>query len=992
MKLPSTFLALLVLAAGCTSGNYPDGSSRHQSFSPDGIEFRITDVKWKPDRRGNQRAIISIKDDGAEAVVVNLPWRRPDLRIDTKKIIVCDQNDNEIKDVAVTLMTSAKGQLIFKPVKGSLTYYVYYLPYKFRPGHDDARYGKPWNDYLKPEYEADADWKAKALAAKSSLPEAKVQCFESASDYNFWGPMGLIATPEEENAIKDASGKDMIVFPEDRAFPIKLKNNLPCRWNKAPETYFSGLAMRNEYYVWQFGVWAAGKDLGNVRVQFSDLVNGKSVIPASEFTCFNQEGTSWDGTPLVFTIDVPKTKVQALWCGVQIPEDAKTGTYTGKATVTADGTEPQVIDLKIKVGADVLADRGESDLWRHARLRWLNSTIGLDNEPTAPFKEMNIEGNRIEATGKTVVIGGNGMLQSVNTHDKEVLSSPQTFVVSTSKGDVTFAADNLKIEKEAAGLVSWKASSEQNGIKFDLTANMEFDGNLHYEIRVSSDSEIDVKDIKLVTNYTDYVSEYYMGCGASGGYRPEYLSWDWTGPYDSYWIGSTLAGLHTEFRGGTYHGPLLNDYKPAPTPVWSNGGLGRVSVSGKKGQEAVVVASTGKNTICSTPKNFEFNLLITPVKELNPSKHFNERYCEGVSLEKFIKEAEEDGCNILISHVPFERDEKVIEQIKHEHECERLFKIYYTVREIHTKHEDLYPFFSLNHEILSGGVGYGLPWDCEHLIDDYKPAWYDSHEETGDDPSISIVLVAISRYINYWLECLRWIEETYDIDGLNMDDISFDRNTIKRVRRIIDRYHDGSLIDLHSNTGYSKGPANQYTEFFPYMDRLWFGESYRYDEMSPDQWFVTFSGIPFGVMSEMLQGGGNRFLGMVYGTTARHSWTDAWNEKCPAPVWKFWDKFGISDAKMVGYWDPDCAVTIDDPEVKATTYVKDDKVLVSVGNFAATDKTVRLNIDWKAFGMDPATVKIEAPEIENFQSQTAFNNLESLPVKSKEGWLIVISK
>ena len=46
------------------------------------------------------------------------------------------------------------------------------------------------------------------------------------------------------------------------------------------------------------------------------------------------------------------------------------------------------------------------------------------------------------------------------------------------------------------------------------------------------------------------------------------------------------------------------------------------------------------------------------------------------------------------------------------------------------------------------------------------------------------------------------------------------------------------------------------------MDRLWFGESFKYNQMRPDEWLVTFSGIPFGVMSEMLQDGGNRFLGM----------------------------------------------------------------------------------------------------------------------------------
>ena len=260
-----------------------------------------------------------------------------------------------------------------------------------------------------------------------------------------------------------------------------------------------------------------------------------------------------------------------------------------------------------------------------------------------------------------------------------------------------------------------------------------------------------------------------------------------------------------------------------------------------------------------------------------------------------------------------------------------------------------------------------------------------------------------SRYINYFLEGLRWMEENYGLDGLYMDDVSCDRTTIKRIRKILDRYHDGSLIDLHSNTWYSKGPANQYTEFFPYIDRLWFGESFEYDKMTPDQWLVTFSGIPFGLMSEMLQDGGNRYLGMVYATTARHSWSWTDGNKSPVPMWKFWDTIGIKDAKMVGYWDPDCPVWTSDPEVKATAYIKDDKVIVSIGNFSAKDKTITLGVNWKNLGMDPATAKVSAPEIQNFQEGRSFAPLRmtgsermtgsvTIPVESKKGWMILIEK
>ena len=158
--------------------------------------------------------------------------------------------------------------------------------------------------------------------------------------------------------------------------------------------------------------------------------------------------------------------------------------------------------------------------------------------------------------------------------------------------------------------------------------------------------------------------------------------------------------------------------------------------------------------------------------------------------------------------------------------------------------------------------------------------------------------------------------------------------------------------------------------------------------MRPDEWFVTFSGIPFGQMSEMLQDGGNRFLGMVYGTTGRHSYS----KYSPAPVWALWKSFGIEDAKMLGYWDEDCPVQTSDPEVKATAYVKPDQVLISIGNFSSKDKSVRLTFNWKALGFDPAQATLEAPQVTDFQEARSFRLDESIPVKTKEGWLLILKK
>lgn len=971
-----------------------NGDSQYLPFAPDGIPFTVADTMWRADMQGNHRAVVQVSDiNGNTAVKAVLPWRRPDLRPETKKIIVVDaQTGQEIKNVEVSDFSSESGTVTFEPVSGKGLYYIYYLPYKYRKGWGDARYGKPWNDYLPPVYEADDTWKS---ALSGDLPEVEVLRFESRSKFDAFTPMGIIATVAETDSLLKQHPETPILFPEDRAFPIRLPHQLPVRWVKnGPAGSFAGVALRNEYYVWQIGVWAAREELNDVRLSFSDLTNGSATIAKEEITCFNLEGVNWDGKPITFDIHVPKGDIQALWCGVQIPEDAKAGVYRGTVDFSAKGVTSKIIPVEITVRGEILADKGDGDLWRHARLRWLNSRIGEDNEPVTPYQAMKVDGDKIQATDKTLQIASNGLPASIQINGEQVLAKPFRFVIVTNKGPVSFDATDAVLKKDANGLVSWKSSYSKDGIHFTNHASMEYDGYVHYDLQVSAERDMVVKDVRLETDYTPYASEYFMGTGFGGGFRPVSYQWNWEGPWDSYWMGNAKAGLHVEYRGGSYHGPLLNDYKPAAPRSWSNHGKGTVRISGAKGQSAKVVASTGVDTLSVQPRSYEFALLITPLKPLEPAKHFSERYYHA-DHTGFDKAAEE-GANIINIHhakplnpvinYPFIVRDSLIGFIKHEHEFGRKVKLYYTIRELTNYVQEIYALKSLKHEIFVSGPGYGLPWHCEHLIDDYRAAWYsDMPNETSD---AALVLNGFSRWINYYLEGLRWMFENYDLDGIYMDDVSFDRPVMKRMRKIMNQYHAGALIDLHSNTWYSVGPANQYTGFFPYVDRLWFGESFKYNEMHPDQWFVTFSGIPFGVMSEMLQDGGNRFLGMVYGTTARHSY----GKYSPAPVWDLWKSFGIEEAQMLGYWDEACPVRTSNPEVKATAYVKSDKVLISIGNFSNQEKSIYLTFDWKALDMDEAAVSLEAPFVKDFQQASTFKLNDRIPVKSKEGWLLVLSK
>jgi len=211
------------------------------------------------------------------------------------------------------------------------------------------------------------------------------------------------------------------------------------------------------------------------------------------------------------------------------------------------------------------------------------------------------------------------------------------------------------------------------------------------------------------------------------------------------------------------------------------------------------------------------------------------------------------------------------------------------------------------------------------------------------------------------------------------------------VRKILDRRRPEALIDLHSANQYNvrdgfASSANLYLEHFPYLNRLWFGEYFDY-ESAPDYWLTEISGIPFGLMGEMLEGGGNPWRGMVFGMTGRLPWAGD-----PRPMWEAWDAVRLAESRMIGFWVPSRPVKTGRDDVLATTFVRPGRTVVALASWAKGDVAVRLAIDWKAIGLDPARARITAPPIEGFQEARTFEPSGAIPVQQGKGWLLVVEE
>ena len=960
---------------------------------------------WNADSLGNHRVIVSV-DKPADAVLATIDWRRRDLNPEAKNLIVVDAATGErITNVCRFTIDRERGEVVFQPQTVPGEYYIYYLK--------NVMSGSPYYptvNYPAFENTASADWvKKNKLSGKKApaLPAAKVVQFQAINELNSFYPMEVIATSNETaRLLKEHPGEKYILFTEDRKFPIRMTTDIPYKWiadNR--HDFFYGQADKGEYYVFQLGVWAARSNVENLHVDFSALTNKATgeQIPASSFTCFNTEGTDVTGTVFEKNCSVDKGKVQALWVGTQLPEHLSAGTYQGTVTVSAANAESKTVQVSLNVSENVIANHGDNEPWRHSRLRWLNSQIGFDDEVIAPYTPLVMKDKTISCLGREIKLSDLGLPEHITSYFKETMTGIGTNGRSVLAAPMELAADggawenlNFEITKHKQGAIAWKALNQNSRFLMDLEGEMESDGNIAYKVTLVAREDASVEDVALRTHLASGVGRYMMGLGEKGGYCPNDLRWKWDVEknQDAVWVGDVNAGIQIRLYDNKYERPLNTNFyhqKPLHMPVsWCNAGNGGIDIH-NAADGTRINAYSGKRSVKKGDRlYYYFNLALTPFRPIDTDKQWRERYHHNY---EFLDGIQKRGANVINIHhanainpfinYPFLRTKEMKAYIDGAHARDMKVKIYNTVRELSNSCVEMFALRSLGNEIFSEGPGGGFSWLQEHLDQNYIGAWF-----VPGLKDAAIVNSGISRWHNYYLEGLDWLMKNVGIDGLYIDDLAFDRMTMKRIRKVMNRTNPGAMIDLHSANQYNPkdgfaNSANLYLEHFPYLDRLWFGEYFNYD-FPPEFWLVEVSGIPYGLMGEMLEGGGNPWRGMLYGMTGRSPRVDN------GPLWKLWDSFGMQNSEMIGYWVKDNPVKTGSEKTLATVYSHmGDKALISLATWEDTDAKVKLFIDWAKLGLDPSKVTLHAPAIENFQQETTWKPGDEIVVPKGKGLLII---
>ena len=468
-----------------------------------------------------------------------------------------------------------------------------------------------------------------AAAALDALPQARLVRMESRrragerTDMEAFYPMEIIASEAEVSSLLTSNPAPVLFFPEDRTRPVAMPDFLPQKWAlDGPQDFYRGACQPSEYYCWQIGVYAAREVIARLSLEYGDVRDaaGNVVIRGQDITCFNLEGTNNRGERFSKEFKLGKGMVRPLWVGMMVPDNA-TGELQGEVRVRVNNQPVQTIRLGLTVAGPPIPNHGDDEPWRHSRLRWLNSTLGLDdNILPLPFTPVKRRGTTLEILNRAIIIGGQSLPERIVSNGAGLLASPVRIEALDSAGRrLVFESGGKTVEKENPSCVIEAAQSKAGALSMTLRSELWFDGAINCELNLRAGEDTLLKDVVVVIPMRKELAKYFVGFSHRGDRRPTAWQWKWDRRYqdNAAWCGDVEAGLGLNLLGEHDYWDLSGLHWDEHRQ-WINDGKGGASLA-EDGDTVLLRAFTGeKKLTADAPLRLRFRLYVTPFKPLRP--------------------------------------------------------------------------------------------------------------------------------------------------------------------------------------------------------------------------------------------------------------------------------------------------------------------------------------------------------------------------------------
>lgn len=799
----------------------------------------------------------------------------------------------------------------------------------------------------------------------------------------------------------------MKLYAIDRSVQIKHFKDLEQLKGKEVGAALQAEMARSEKYVLQLAVVAETE-------QVIEAVQCTGTLCAY---CLNTHIVDKHGNASARKVPLQPASIQPLFFIITAQDQAE-DTGTVQIEIKTDcGTAK--LPVTFRLTDEAVQNHGYNDLWRLARLDWLNSSRYLDDTVPLPYTPVAVNQRGLSILGRDILIGDNGLPEQIEGFFDEGIclkNVPQTSYFSQPMSfepqGMHLSEWTLKLEEEKNG-AAVIACAQGAGYTLKTVGKWHYEGFADYQIFITAEEELAFDGLAHKAVLRAGCDTYMNGLGAVGGKTaPLNFCWNPDKHLDALFMGGVNAGIRLKWKAEQYQKPLINIYYKnlplhVPQTTWDNHGNGSITVTKIAGGTSIE-AKTGKfHMQKGETRCFCFELHITPLKPIDYQKHFAVRYSHNNHLkneQKEVAKAKKLGLTDVVVHhgnmvhpfinYPFIETQRLKNMVQDAAGNGLGVKVYYTTRE-HSNHmAEVFAYKALGDEIILRQKGKGFPWHggtakwlTDYFGETIIPAWKVDYRsgKYKNDPDVSFLVRPNSRLDNYYIEGLDWLVKKIGIKGIYIDDTALDRTTIERARKVL-MQNDG-LIDMHmwnheEERAGDVSCMNLYTELFPFLDSLWIGEGYPYKKLSPDYLLTEVAGIPYGLTSQMLEGGGDPYIGMLYGMNNRYGW-GVYNA---CRIYRLWDTFRIEQSQMLGYWHSQNPVSTGMEAVLATVYRKRGEALICLYNFSDKAQSIQLDINESKMGF-PCR-EIRRAEIKGLQRDKKLSPDHSIKLKAKSGLIL----
>lgn len=351
----------------------------------------------------------------------------------------------------------------------------------------------------------------------------------------------------------------------------------------------------------QVGAYAASRPLV-LTSSWTELrgMHHGGVIGIERIRCTNQPRGSvaaLEGLPLA------AREVLPFWFGVDVPGDARADTYRGSVTIGPPGgegaaqssgdlaTTVETVTIELGVEQTVAEQSGDSQPWRHSRLRWLDSTVGeeaADGEAAEKGQHAKPAKDRVEfaqeRSGEVVLtapgarlmgLSSSGLPSSLRVGSSELLAAPMQLLLKQGGKALTFPhLEPLQVERVGSD-VRWRTGAPSRiatsggALHVHVSGRMASDGlaEMSAELYVShrrhgdeNDAIVELSDVQLRLPLVAAQVPLINGFDVKGSTRPDEVQWAWDRSQSTedhgqrglncrVWLGSASAGLQLNLQG-----------------------------------------------------------------------------------------------------------------------------------------------------------------------------------------------------------------------------------------------------------------------------------------------------------------------------------------------------------------------------------------------------------------------------------------------------------